>query len=253
MLTEDQVRYGYWAEKQLTDKIPPSITEVMDYQGEEVLSISCTQLSATKYEKHQKRIISEWYDALPHLNEVKTLLFQTRVNQRLFDAASLMPNLEALYVKWGGIKSVASIVNHRRLQVLTLGSNPGIQDIELLGNMTGLYVLELENVPEAYHLDFLARLGNLEALGIDGSMWRTQSVASLEPLTHLQRLKFLSLANTRVKDGGLKPLLGIKTLVHVRTSFFFSATELTYLRVGLPLLAYGSPLEEDTIAKYARH
>ena len=94
-------------------------------------------------------------------------------------------------------------------------------------------MLELENVPGAYDLDFLTMLTDLEALGIDGSIWKSQRVASLEPLRHLQRLKLLSLTNTRVESGGLSPLLSIKSLVHVCTALFYTAAEFASLRAEL--------------------
>ena len=138
MLTDNEVRYGYWDDKYSRNQDTPPITEVSEYTGQDVLRVSCTQIYPPA---NQKRIVSEWCAALPQLDGVKTLCFNSRVTQSLFDAASLMPGLEALYVKWGGIKTVASILGSKRLQVLTLGSNPAIQDIGLLGEMTGLRCL----------------------------------------------------------------------------------------------------------------
>ncbi len=248
MMAEDQIRKGYWGEKWQT--LPDPIREVKEYQGEDTLGVSCTQLLGTM--TYKQRIVSEWCEAMPHLGAVKTLCFHTRVNQRLFDAACLMPNLEALYVKWGGIKSVASLLGCTKLRVLHLGSNPGIQDIDQLQNLFQLQALQIENVPGASHLEFVAGLANLEILGIDGSMWSTQFVESLEPLKNLPHLKYLSLINTKVRNGGLLPLLHIKSLVNIRTSLFFTAEDFAALRSGLPLLAYGTPFDEDTIRQYAK-
>lgn len=248
MLTPTEIEHGYWGDRWL--KLPQPIREVKEYQGEDTLWVSCTQLIGTA--TYKQRVVSEWCEALPHLGAVKRLCFGTRVSQKLFDAASLMPNLEALYVKWGGIKSVASIVGSTKLRVLTLGSNPGIQDVQQLRNLSQLYVLQLENVRGASNLAFLAQLENLEALGIDGSMWTTQKVESLEPLEHLQKLKYLSLLNTRVCSGGLTPLLNIKSLVHIKTALWYTVEEFASLRMGLPLLKYGTPLDEDRINQYAK-
>ena len=249
MLTPDEVRHGYWAEKWLSAKNPAPVTEVKEYQGEESLSISCTQLGAMA--SHQKRIVAEWCEALPHLRDVRTLYFVSRVNQRLFDAAAQVPNLEELYVKWGGIKSVARLVGSQTLRTLSLGSNPGVTDIEQVRHLSPISVLELENIPAAHDLGFLAGLGNLEALGVDGSMWTTQVVDSLEPLGSLHNLKLLSLVNTRVRRGGLRPLIAMKSLVHLRTAGWYSASEFAALRAGLPLLRYGTPLDETVIREYA--
>lgn len=249
MLTEDEVKYGYWAEKQLETKLPRPITEVEEYHGEETLRAACTQVDGNA--AHQRRIISEWCEALPHLDTVKTLCLESRVNQKIFDAVSIMPNLEALYIKWGGIKSIASIIGSSTLRVLTLGSNPAIQDIEQVENLSQLQVLDLENIPKAYDLGFVEGLVNLEALSVNG-LWKTQAVESLEPLKKLYHLKSLSLINTRVKNGGLMPLLHVKSLAHVRTALWYTAEEFAALRAGLPLLIYGTPLDEDTIHKYAK-
>ncbi len=248
MLTQNEIEHGYWGDKWL--QLPKSIKEVKEYQGESTLTVSCTQLSTTA--TRQKRIIAEWCEALPSLSRVKMLCFHSRVNQRLFDAASLMPSLEALYVKWGGIKSIATILGSPMLRILYLGSNPGIQDVQQLQNLSQLHVLQLENVPGASNLAFLRQLKELEMLGIDGSMWTTQKVESLEPLKDLHKLKYLSLTNARVRHGGLAPLLDVKSLIHLKTALWYPAEEFASLRAGLPLLKYGTPVDEDRIRQYAK-
>ncbi len=250
MLTPDEVKYGFWGEKSLTSKLPPSITEVKQYQGEDTLRLFCTQLGGTS--TYKQRIVSEWCEALPRLSAVKMLCFESRVNQKLFESACLMPHLEALYVKWGSIKSVASIVGNPKLRVLTLACNPGIQDIEQLRNLSQLQVLELGNIPGAYNLEFIMGLANLEGLAINGGGYTTRFVESLEPLTNLCNLKYLSLINIRVRSGGLMPLLHIQSLVNVRTALFYTAGEFAALRAGLPLLAYGTAFDEVAIRKYAK-
>ncbi len=250
MLTADEVKYGYWGEKYHSAKLPNIVIEAKEYNGGDVLRVACTQLNATA--SHQKHVISEWCEVLPHLSQVKTLCFESRVNQRLFDAVCQMPNLEALYIKWGGIKSVANITSSQTLHVLSLGSNPGVRDIEEVRNLSQLNVLELENIPGAHDLTFVAGLENLEALSVDGSISTTQAVDSLKPLKTLHNLKFLSLVSTKVREGGLMPLLEIKSLIHVRSTLRFPAAEFAALRAGLPLLRYGTPFNEDAIRQYAK-
>ena len=56
-------------------------------------------------------------------------------------------------------------------------------------------------------------MGQLEELLLDGSMWGTQRVESLEPLIRLRKLRRLSICNTSVNDRkSLMDLVSIPSL-----------------------------------------
>jgi hypothetical protein len=106
----------------------------------------------------QKKLTEAWCALLPELPDVKTLWFNSRVNQPLFEAACEMENLEGLYVKWSGIKSIASLPKLKKLKYLHIGSSAQVESMEPLREMTGLQALEIENFKKIRKLDPIAEL-----------------------------------------------------------------------------------------------
>jgi hypothetical protein len=56
----------------------------------------------------------------------------------------------------------------------------------------------------------------------------------------------------RSLDKTLRPIAEIKSLVTLRTAWWWKVEEFAYLRDKLPNLRYGNPLEEDAIREFAR-
>ena len=98
---------GLWNYDPKNPDPPDLISYPEQYQGEDQLNLECTQLDITSY--RQKKLVEKWCNVLPELSDVKILWFKSRVNQALFEAACQMTNLEGLWVKWSGIKSIDSI------------------------------------------------------------------------------------------------------------------------------------------------
>jgi Leucine-rich repeat (LRR) protein len=249
-LTPLQIERGFWYHDPENGFPPEYVSYPEEYQGGEKLNLACTQLDLSSH--RQKKLTEAWCALLPELPDVKTLWFNSRVNQPLFEAACEMENLEGLYVKWSGIKSIASLPKLKKLKYLHIGSSAQVESMEPLREMTGLQALEIENFKKIRKLDPIAELTQLEGLSICGSTWTIQVVESLEPLRKLTNLKYLYLIALRSLDKTLRPIAEIKSLVTLRTAWWWKVEEFAYLRDKLPNLRYGNPLEEDAIREFAR-
>src|ERR1700759_1990901 len=80
---------------------PEIVTDVSDLPASAHragrLSLAITQLT-DRPAREQARLVSEWCDLLPSLDDVTQLEFFTRVNQAMFEAACRMPQLRHLFI-----------------------------------------------------------------------------------------------------------------------------------------------------------
>jgi len=220
------------------DWSPKRITYFEDYKPTETLRLEITQLDNVSYYR-QTKIVDQWCAELPNLKEVKYLAFVSRVNQKMFDAACHMPNLKGLYIKWSGIKNIDALRIPKKLRHLWLGGSSQVESIDVLGELTSLITLELQQLNKISDFSVLSKLTDLEGLGIDGSMWTAQKIDTLKPLTNLRKLKYLTLISTQLKDKSFDPLLNLTELVYLQSSWNYPEAEFEKLR-SLPKLKYGN-------------
>jgi hypothetical protein len=168
-----------------------------EYGGQEEIAIACTQLADSR---EQGRLVKAWSEALPTMTRVRRIGFRSHFPRRLFDAVCSVPNLEALYIKWSNLQSLAPIVRAKKLQSFHLGSSPSVIDPESLRGLKNLRYLWLENIPALYDLEWIAEMTQLEELNLCGGVGSTQRIASLRPLVRLSKLHKLSLNGARVAD-----------------------------------------------------
>jgi Leucine-rich repeat (LRR) protein len=236
-LSDEQIKNGFWGWNPDKKWPPKSTTYFEEYKPSERLNLVITQLRESPYK--QNKSVESWCEHLPNLKEVKYLWFHSRVNQAMFDAACNMPNLEGLYVKWSGIKSIDYLISLKKLKHLHLGSSAQIENIKIIGEMNSLVTLEMENIKKISDFKTVSELNNLEGLGIDGSMWKAQKIDTLKPLEKLVNLKYLTLVNTRIKDRSFDPLLHLTNLVRFHCSWNYPEAEFEKLK-QLPNLKYGN-------------
>jgi len=215
-----------------------SITHFEDYKPTETLRLEITQLEDVSYHR-QKKIVDQWCAKLPNLKEVKYLAFVSRVNQKMFDAACHMPNLKGLYIKWSGIKNLDALRIPKKLRHLWLGGSSQVESIDVLGELSSLITLELQQFNKISDFSVLSKLKNLEGLGIDGGMWTAQRIDTLKPLAILHKLKYLTLINTQAKDKSFDHLMGLTELVYFQSSWNYPEAEFEKLK-SLPNLKYGN-------------
>ena len=250
ILSAEQIEHGFWYFRPEAD-FPPSITYHPDeYTGGPRLNLACTRPGLSSYE--QRSLVRRWCRELPGLEGVRYLWISSHTNQALLEAACRMDHLEGLSIKWGSIADLSGLPQLKRLTYLQIGSSPAVTSIAVLARLKRLRVLEIENFKRIRNLEPLCGLPHLEGLAVEGSLWTTQVVESLVPLSRLRSLRYLFLANLRSLDGSLLPLCKLKRLIHLRTSYRWRRSEFKQLRESLPELRYGSPLEEALIERFGR-
>ena len=237
-LTEKQIRYGFWGWSEGANPLLERITLFEQYRPRESLRLEITQLDHYSYYQ-QTKIVDKWCTELPNLEELKYLWFVSRVNQKMFDAACRVPNLERLYIKWSGIKNLESLRHAKKLRHLWLGDSSQVESIETFGELNQFVTLSLNQLNRISDFNVIANLTDLEGLGINGSMWTSQKIDTLKPLANLHNLKYLTLLSTQIMDKSFDPLLNLTELVRFESSWNYPEAEFEKLK-SLPKLKYGN-------------
>ena len=206
-LTKKQIKNGYF---NIIGGFPDEeiVHEVSEYKGEERLCIACTQLNPKIYEelmpgtkgyseRDMKRVLAEWLDFLrTNTKALKALHFNSRVPQRLFDAACCQENLQELRFKWGAYSDLSALQNLKKLKYLYLGTGARVEDIAVLGKLKNLIVLCAENFKRIEDYSPLASLDKLEQLVIRASIYGSISMKDLEFLREMKSLSSVSIGAT---------------------------------------------------------
>jgi len=225
--------FWYWKPQ---DRFPPpAIRRPQEYTGGDRLAVACTQTDLPARE--QRALVREWCDALPTLKGIKLLWFSSRVSQDLFDAACQVPGLEGLYIKWSGIKDLASIERSSELRYFHLGQSSFVKSISPLARKLNLRWLGLELLSKVRDLEPLAQLTGLEGLSLEGSMGTAWRVKSLAPVGALSNLRYLSIANLRSEDRSLAGIFSLSKLEAFHHATWWDTTELDEIRRRNPKLA----------------
>ena len=236
-MTENEIRYGFWQLEKELNFPPKSIIQLDEYRPKENLALFITQSNLKP--TLQNKLINDWCIKLPELQEVKYLWFTSRVNQKMFDAACEMKNLEGLWIKWSGIKNIDNLENLKNLKHLHIGSSGQIESIEVLKKLKSLETLELEQLNKISDFSIISELTQLEGLGIDGSIWTTQKIDTLKPLENHKNLKYLTTTNSKIKDKSFDPILKLNNLVRFNCSWNYPESEFEKLK-SMPNLKYGN-------------
>jgi len=220
---------GFWQHRPTIDFPPRAIRFPDDYNGEKNLNISCTQTDLTATQ--QKKLVTSWCEILPKLESVKFIWFSSRTTQEMFDTVTKMKNVEGVYIKWSGIKSIENIVNMPNLKYLHIGSTPSLSPLTPISKLNKLEWLELENIKACSDLTFLEGMHHLKGLSIegDGNSSKYIKARSLEPLENLPNIYWLSLGAFMTEDGSLLPLSKMKSLKYLIISQKYKMEEVARL------------------------
>jgi len=237
--TVDRLRYGYWPQRQRSGDIPSAVRNVDDYDGSRVLNIACTQtgLSASR----QRRLVEHWVSVLPSV-PATTIMFSSKVSQKLFDSACQAPKLEALSVKWSSVESLAGIRDATKLKSLFLGSSPAITDLSPLVSLNDLAYLFIENVAAPVNLEFLRNINGLKEFGLSAARGRKIKVVSLDPIASASQLEMLWLVSLKIRDSELRVLHSLHNLKSLRSTLRQDSKEFKDLCEAIPTLQYFQPV-----------
>ena len=206
------------------DGFPPEPVQTpIEPPGPDRLCVACTQTSLTP--SAQRRLAAHWCALFPTLTNVRFLWLSSRATQELFDAVCSMPQLEGLWIKWSGIRTIDRLPALSNLHYFHLGSSTSVTSLDALRQMKGLRWLGLENVKRVREFDVLSHLTQLEGLVLQGSMWSTQRVTTLAPLGTLTSLRYLDISNLRADDKTLQPLYALRNLETFNTAMWWDDGE----------------------------
>lgn len=229
-----QPSHGFWYHRPTKNFPPKSIRYPSDYDGSDRINIVCTQTDLKPSE--QKKLVKSWCEVLPELDKVEYIWFSSRATQELLNAVCEMKSLKGLYIKWSGIKSINNIVKAKSLRYLHIGSSPSLAPLEPLVQLPSIEWLELENIRACSDLSFTSNLTNLKGLSIagDGNSIKYLKAKTLEPLTALQNLYWLSLGTFIVEQDGLLPLAKLRKLKYLFISNKYLMEDVAALAGAMP-------------------
>jgi Leucine-rich repeat (LRR) protein len=231
--TQRDYKEGYWYHRPEEAFPPRGLFNPDQYSGEEKLSVvGAPSISS----KDQTKLTKRWIQILPSLINVRVLWVSDKVSQIMFEAICEMRGLEALWLKWSGIKSLESVIKLKQLQSLHIGSSSQLQSTTPLTQLMQLRWLELENIKKIQDISPIGQCTQLLGLGIDGSMWTTQKIKSLNPIGNLSELKYLRITNLRSADKTLKPLYRLHNLQRLHAATWWNQVEIEELKRNNPKL-----------------
>lgn len=160
-------------------------------------------------------------------------LWANPASTELFKACAQAPALRAIYVAHFKRLETVPLNGAPALEHLLLNWAPRLVDLAFLRELPSLRTLCLDSM-KRIDLSTLPELPNITGLHIDGGMWSTLKVDSLEPLLRLPNLRYLRLVNVRPVDGRLQPLSQLSELREIYLPNFFDLEEVARLAGAFP-------------------
>ena len=191
-----------------------TVTKISEYNGEEELTISCTQLNDYT-QKEKKQILNEWIEFLSTNREAFTKLdFPSRVPQELFNALCMQKRLRHLEIKWGQYPDISTIENLSELRLLSLGSGSSIKSIEPIAKLKKLQGLHVENYQCINDYTPLMSLSELVSLEIYGDIWAPKNIhiKDLEFLRKMPKLRRFELCRAIIESKDYSPLSALNNI-----------------------------------------
>lgn len=246
-LNNRQIEYGFnYYFKEEKDKIK-SVVELSEYNGEEKLTINCTQLGDSftpqyKTQKEKKRVVSEWCEFLHKNPTVFTeLYFGTRMPQQLFDAVCSQKHLKRLEIKWGSYKDISEIANLTNIKMLHIGSGAGVESIRPFSKLKNIIALSVENFQKITNYDDLSELTTLESLSIVGDVMGPQyiKIDNINFISKMTQVRFFRLLTERIQSKDYSATLELKNVEHLTLTGNREVSKLYNELIKLPKLRWG--------------
>ncbi len=158
------------------------------------------------------------------------------VNQDFLEELADLPAIEQLFIDGTTATDLTPLHRLRCLRRLVVIGGTKIQSMDWVTGLPPLEVLGMENFKRVRHLEPLASLTSLAALGVEGSIWTRMSVDTLAPLSSLGRLRYLFLTNLTASDKGLHFLHSLTGLKVLEIGALFPDEQFLKLRQALPRL-----------------
>lgn len=163
-----------------------------------------------------------------------THLVISKVNQECISEIALLPNLKFLYIEGCTATDLTPLSECSHLQNLNIKGASRVSTLDWVVPLTGLVSLGLESFKLVDDISAISYLSALNALALEGGMYKPQKIKSFLPISSLQGLEALFLANCRVSNDGLLPLHALCSLKHLEIAAFYEDSEFIELERVLP-------------------
>jgi Leucine-rich repeat (LRR) protein len=246
-LNDRQIEYGFdYYFKEEDDKIK-SVVELSEYNGEEKLTINCTQLGDSftpqyKTQKDKKRVVSEWCEFLQQNPTAFTELhFCTRMPQELFDAVCSQKQLKQLDIKWGAYKDISAIENLTNIELLHIGSGSSVESIKPISKLKNIVALSVENFQKIANYDDFADLTTLESLSIVGDRMAPKfiKIDNIDFVKKMSQLRYFRLLTEQLQSKDYTPILALNNVEHLTLRNNKEVSQLYSELLKLPKLKWG--------------
>jgi Leucine-rich repeat (LRR) protein len=242
-LHKKDIEHGFW-------NINRRKPEYLHYDDPRIYQVKNLGLGF-KSEENKSKEIKIWNATLEKLDNVEYIWTYHKVSQATFEAICNMKNLKGICIKWSSIKNLDCLQHQPQLQHLDLGLSSSIESIAPVGEMSNLVTFGSENLKKVQDWSPISKLTQLEGLAVCGGMYNKLKLDSIQFVTPLRNLKYLSLISTKVVDKSLKPIESLKDLRSLRVIFDWSEEEFAELRKKLPKLKYGN-VANDAHTQYLK-
>jgi Leucine-rich repeat (LRR) protein len=218
-------------------KLPDDVEE---YENIHISTLAMDFPSGTS-NNERKLIENEWINALPKLDNIKSLSIRHRVSSEFFEAICSMNNLEVLRFWTSTVIDLSPLKKLKNLTTLHLDSFSKLEDISPILELKKLNKLSIENCFKIKNYELLGGLNKLEALRLGGDTFAPKNLilSSLYPLTSLSNLKHLDLSSTSIKDKSFLELLKMKNLLRLDASWRMKKEIRIKIKSNLPTLKSG--------------
>lgn len=158
------------------------------------------------------------------------------VNQDFLEEICELGNLEYLSMEVVTAENLTSLRKLHKLRVLEIYGLRRAADFNLLAELSSLESLYVENAKHLKTLDFLSTAHHLHRIGVEGSMWTKQKIASLAPLRGLKSLESLFMTSVQLADKDLSYLADCPQLFELHCARFAPKASFERLRYLMPNL-----------------
>ena len=198
----------------------PVLQKVSEYDGQEIVKLTCTQHSELLFsEEESRRITKDWVEFLKskELN-FKEVQICTKTPQNIFDAICMQSSIESLRIKWLSCKDLSAISQLKNLKKLFIESGTSIENISPISELENLEVLILGSTKKVKNYNSLGKLTKLKVFGVCSYQIRddVMEMDSIDFIEKLTNLEYLELWNVRIGNGKKQHILKTGEMIHRR-------------------------------------
>ena len=159
-----------------------------------------------------------------------------QVNQNFLIEICDLYNLEYLEMETVTATDLGILKSLPNLRYLRIYGLRNAEDLSCLAELPSLRKLFLENTKHLTDLNFLDGNKELSAIGVEGSMYTKQKVASLEPISCMKSLEAIFLTSVQLGDKNLDYLASLPKLEFLSCARFAPRPSFDSLRDLMPKL-----------------